>query len=150
MDSDVSKVVDRTAHIENILNQVIINFTSPRKDAYHFFWGILMDSSIMPLGSKVKVAVAISQEVNVKLKKDSLHKVLQYRNAFAHHSINSHPTLAVGKTQENDKAFYALHVIENSGNIKTISREAALEKFNKHFNIAKETLLELRDAVGKK
>jgi len=149
MDRDVSKVIDRTALIENLLNQVIVNFTAPRKDAFPFFWDILLDSSIMPLGSKVKVAMAISQKVNVKMKRDSLHKILSYRNTFAHHNLNSHPTLAVGKTPDDDKAFYSLQVIKNSGKTERKSREAALEEFNKHFDIAKETLVELLDAVGK-
>ena len=120
MENDVSKVIDRTALIENILNQVILNYSAPRKDAFNFFWDVLLDSSIMPLGSKVKVAMAISQELNIKLKQDSLHKVLSYRNAFAHHSLNSHPTLAVGKTPEEDKAYYSFQVIKNSGKISDL------------------------------
>lgn len=130
MDNDVSKVIDRTALIENILNQIILNYSAPRKDAFSFFWDILLDSSIMALGSKVRVAMAISQELKIKLKQDSLHKVLSYRNAFAHHSLNSHPTLAIGKTPEDDRSFYSLQVITNSGNTERKSREDALEEFN--------------------
>jgi len=149
MDNDVSKVIDRTALIENILNQIILNYSAPRKDAFSFFWDILLDSSIMALGSKVRVAMAISQELKIKLKQDSLHKVLSYRNAFAHHSLNSHPTLAIGKTPDDDRSFYSLQVMTNSGKTERKSREDALKEFNNHFEIAKKSLLELRDAIGK-
>ena len=145
MDNDVSKVIDRTALIENMLDSVIINYTAPRED--FFFRMILLDSSIMSLGAKVKVAMAISQELNIKLKKDSLHQVLSYRNAFAHHNLNSHPTYAVGNPP--DEPYYALQVIKTSGKIERTSREESLIEFNKHFDIAKETLRELRDAVDK-
>jgi hypothetical protein len=148
LDNDISKVIDRTALIENILNQVILNYTCPRKEASVFFWDILLDSSIIPLSSKVKVAMAIAQELNIRLKLDSLHKVLSYRNAFAHHSLNSHPTIIVGKTPDHNRAFYSLKVINNSGKIERKSRDAVLEEFDKHFEIAKKSLLELCDAVG--
>lgn len=61
-DTDLVSVVNRTATIENILNQVIENYFSPRKELKIFFWDVLLDSSVMALGSKVKVAMAIAQK----------------------------------------------------------------------------------------
>ncbi len=148
MDNDVSKVINRTALIENILDQVIANYISPRQEAQTFFWSVLLDSSIMAIGAKVKVAMTISKELDIRLKNDSLHKVMSYRNAFAHHSLNSHPTIVVGKTPEESSGYYSLQVITNSGRIEKIQREDALKKFNEHYEIAKKSLLSLLNAIG--
>lgn len=147
MDNDLSQVVDRTALIENLLNQVILKYSSPRKEAFEFFWNILLDSSIMPLGSKIKAVMAISQQFGVKLKQDSLHKVVSLRNAFAHHALDSHTTFVVGQTPDKSKEYYMLQTISHSGKTSQIRRDLALGEFNNHFKIAKETLIQLRDTV---
>ncbi|MCG2750383.1 MAG: hypothetical protein L6301_00885 [Desulfobacteraceae bacterium] len=147
MKNDVSQVIDRTDLIENILNQIIEKYTSPRKDAFEFFWTILLDSSIMPLGSKIKVVMAISQRIKFKLNSDPLHKVVSYRNAFAHHGLNAHPTVLVGKTPEEDELQYILHIIKQSGKTERKSREAALDEFNANYETAKKALVDLLDSV---
>ncbi|MEJ2452769.1 MAG: hypothetical protein P8103_01240 [Candidatus Thiodiazotropha sp.] len=147
MENDLSTVIERTALIENILNQVIIKHTAPRDEAYGLFWNVILDSSIMPLGSKVKIAMVIAQKIEIKLDQDSLHKVMSFRNAFAHHDLQSHPALAIGKTPEEDKAYYSLQIINNSGRIIRKSRKAALTEFNDNFNSAKESLIKLLRAI---
>ncbi len=143
MENDVSQVINRTALIENILDQVIIKYVSPRQEAYEFCWNVLLDSSIMQLGSKLKVVMAISEQLNIKLKKDTLHKVLSYRNAFAHHALNSHATLVVGKTPSEDRLDYMLHILSSSGKTERKSREDALEEFNQYYEVAKKELTTL-------
>ena len=81
-DGALARVVDRTALIENILNQVLEAYCRPRDEASRFFWNVLLDSSILPLGSKVKVAMAISQELATALNQQSLHKLVSLRNAL--------------------------------------------------------------------
>ena len=71
---DVIQVINRTALIENLLNQVIEKYSCPRKEVFEFFWDVVLDSSIMSLGAKVKVAMAISQELAVKF--DILQKCI--------------------------------------------------------------------------
>ena len=147
MDNDVSQVIDRTDLVENLLNQVIHKYSSPRKEAFDFFWNILLDSSIIPLGSKIKLVMAISQELDIKLKHDSLHKIVSFRNAFAHHSLNSHQTIFVGKNPDEDQHYYMLQIITQSGKTKRIRREEALREFNNHYEIAKESLVELLEKI---
>ena len=141
--NDVSQVINRTALIENLLNQVIIGYSSPRKDAILFFWEVLLDSSVLPLGSKVKAVMAISQKLGVKFNQDVLHKVISYRNAFAHHATDAHPVLAVGKTPEEDTSHNMLHLLEASGKIQKIKREDAFKDFNKYYAEAREKLVEI-------
>jgi hypothetical protein len=147
LDNDVSQVIDRTALIENMLNQVILNYAAPRKDAFELYWDVLLDSSIMPLGSKLRVAMAISQRLNIKIDQDSLHKVVTYRNAFAHHPLDSHPTLVVGKTPDEDEQILMLHIVRQSGKTDRKSRDQALNEFNSSYELAKTSLSELLNAI---
>ena len=144
---DVIRVINRTALIENLLNQVIQRYCCPRKEAFTLFWSVVLNSSIMPLGPKVKVAMAIAQEIDVKLKQDPLHKLISYRNAFAHHSVDAHPTFYVGKYPEQHEMHYELHVILNSGKMQRIRRDKALKDFDNLFDQAKQSLVELINAI---
>lgn len=148
--NDVSQVINRTAFIENLLNQVIINYACPRKDTFHFFWDVLLDSSIMSLGSKVKVAIAISQRLKVKLDQNSLHKLMSYRNAFAHQGVEAHPRLFVCENPEEDELHYMLHIITHSGKTQRKRRDIALTEFNDNFEVAKKSLVNLLNAVKAK
>lgn len=148
--TDIALVIDRTASIENMLNQVIEKFCSPRKEVFTFFWGVVLDSSIMTMGAKVKVAMAISQELNTKVNQKALHAVVALRNAFAHHSVNSHPTMSVGKTPEENKSYYARQIISHSGKVSRKTRKSALEDFDIAYKAAKKSLTELLLAIDKK
>lgn len=103
----------------------------------------------MQLGSKIKAVMAISQRLGMQIRSDSLHKVVSYRNPFAHHSTSAHPTLVAGKTEKEDDVHYMLQIIRQSGKTDRMSRSDALEDFNKHYKIAKETFVKLLDAVKK-
>lgn len=103
---DLVDVVDRTALIENLLNQVIEDYCAPREDRRRFLWDVVLDSSIMPIGSKAKVAMAVAQKLQYKLDQQAIHDVMALRNAFAHHKTGSHPVFRVGKTAaENELHF---------------------------------------------
>jgi len=145
--NDVSQIISRTALIENMLNQVIYAHAAPRKEAFEFFWKVLLDCSVMPLGAKIKVAMAISHELKFKLDDNSLHKVISYRNAFAHHDLNAHPVYVVGKDHDEDKVQNMLHIMKASGIIEEKCRKEALEDFNKYYSIAKDSLISLLNAT---
>jgi uncharacterized protein (UPF0335 family) len=145
--ADLSIVIDRTASIENLLNQVIEKFCRPRKEAFSFFLGVVLDSSIMPMGAKARVAMAISQEVGAGLDQKALHKVISLRNAFAHHSVNSHPTLFVAKAIEENKSCYTLRIIDSSGRVSRKLRQNAFDDFNSSYGSAKESLMGLIETI---
>ena len=149
MASDLSKVVERTDLIENLLDQIIFNYTLPRDEAKLFFRYILLDSSVITLGAKVKVVTYIAnEELKVdKLDTDSLHGVIRYRNAFAHHGLQSHPTLAVGRTPEENKEVFKLHIITGSGKLIKVTREKALKKFEEYFENAKKGLVKIKELI---
>jgi len=146
-DGDLLHVIDRTALIENILNQIIEVFCEPRQEPFMFFWNVILDSSIMPMGSKVKVVAAIAQEMNVKLDQKSIHGVMALRNAFAHHPLDSHPVVTVGKTPAEDESHFQLQILSNSGKLSRKRRKDALDEFNSSYKLAKASLVGLRDTV---
>ena len=115
-----------------------------------FFWNVILDSSIMPMGSKVKVAAAIAQDLDFKLEQDALHKVMALRNAFAHHKTGSHPVISAGKTEEDSKVHYELQVLSNSGKLSRKPREDALSEFDTAFRLAKDSLVSLKAAIKAK
>jgi hypothetical protein len=117
------EVINRTGYIENLLDQVIEKYCSPQKDRVTFFWDVVLDGAIMSVGSKVKVAMAVSQKLEFKLNQDAIHKVMALRNAFAHHQTTSHPVWVVGRTEEEGSAHYQLKVISNSGRLSHKKRE---------------------------
>ena len=139
--SDLVHVVDRTALIENILNQVIEAFCEPRQEPFMFFWNVILDSSIMPMGSKVKVATAIAQELDVTIEQNAIHTVMALRNAFAHHDTGSHPVIVAGKSEKDSKVHYELQILSNSGKLSRKRREDALAEFDAAFALAKKSLV---------
>jgi hypothetical protein len=147
--TDLERIVARTALIENMLNQVVTNYCAPRKDLHNFFWDVLLDSSVMPIGSKVKVAMAISQKLRQKLNRNSLHKVMSLRNAFAHHSIDSHPVFMVKRPPDEGSVRYELQVLDNEGRLTRTPRTEAVEQFDTAYEQARESLRALLAAIKK-
>ncbi len=147
---DVVDVIDRAALIENVINQIIVGYCKPRKEAWEFMWSIVLDTSVMSLGAKVKVVMAVSHEMRFKLDKNSLHRVIALRNAFAHHASNAHPVLVVGRTPEEDTNHLQFWVLEASGKISRIKRHKAFDEFNAAYRTARESLVQLRSMVGER
>lgn len=147
MENDVAKVIDCTDVIENVINQIIIKYVSPRNEIYTFFRNVVLNQSIISLGGKVKLVKLIANEIGFSLDEQPIHNVLKYRNAFAHHRLQSHPTLKIGKTPHEDKSDYQLVVITNSKVVRE-SRESALNMFNENYFSAKSTLIELKNHLS--
>jgi len=142
-EQQVIEVINRTAYIENLLNQVIENYCNPHEDRFEFFWDVVLDSSIMPVASKVKVAMAVAQDAKFKLDQDALHKVMALRNAFAHHQTGSHPVIVAGKKRDEESVHFELQVISNSGRITRKKRQDAYVEFIESFRAAEISLTDL-------
>jgi len=136
-------VINRTGYIENLLNQVIEKYCAPPEDRRMFFWDVVLDTAIMPIGSKAKVAMAVAQKFDFKLDQDAVHKVMALRNAFAHHQTSSHPVWVVGKSKNEGSARFELQVISNSGRVSRKKREDAYADFIESFRSAEKSLVDL-------
>ena len=142
------EVIDGTALVENLMNQIIEGYCGPRRDRFEFFWSVLLDSSIIPLGGKVRAVSAIAQKLEFKVDAAQLHNILSLRNAFAHHETSSHPLLVVGATPEQSSSHYQLHIISSSGKVTRKKREDALKEFRSAYKSAKSNLVEFVRIVG--
>jgi len=140
-------VVDRTALIENILNQIIVGYCAPRPPAVEFMWGVVLDTSVMSLGAKVKVVLAVAHELDFKLKREALHKVISLRNAFAHHATDANPVLVIGRKPEESTSYLQLVVLEGTGKIRRMKRDDAFVEFNEAYRTARVSLVSLIDLV---
>lgn len=145
--SDLVKVVDQTAVIENLINQIIHLYVAPREHAAIFAWNVLLDTSVITLGAKLKVVMAVAQEVMFKLEKNSLHQLLSLRNAFAHNSTNAHLVLQIGEEGEPHSMYNELWILGSSGEHEILKRHEALEKFNKHYELSDSSLTLLLNVV---
>ncbi|MDN8617177.1 hypothetical protein [Variovorax ginsengisoli] len=108
----------------------------------------MLDTSVMPLGAKIKVVMAIAHEMKFDLEKNALHRVIALRNAFAHHSSSAHPVLAAGKTPEEDTSYFQFWVLEGSGKIQRVKRHEAFVEFNAAYGKAKGSLVQLKKIVN--
>ncbi len=140
-EKDLVTVVDRTAFIENLLNQVIAYYCAPANERFMLFWNVVLDSSVMTIGSKAKVSMAIAQELGFKLNQKAIHKVMALRNAFAHHKTESHPVVA------GDSVYYDLLIISQSGRISRQRRQDALDEFKTYYTEAKDSLVSLLEII---
>lgn len=147
---DLVFAIDGTALIENLLNQVIVNFCAPTQNRFYFFWNVVLDSSIMPIGSKTKIAMAISQELHFKLNQNAIHNVMSLRNSFAHHKTGSHPVMVAGKSPDENSIHYQLQVISNSGRLSRKRRYDALAEFKSFYAEAKTSLVDLLAVIKAK
>lgn len=144
---DIIDVIDRADLIENIINQIIVDYCKPRKEAWEFMWSIVLDTSVMALGAKVKVVMAVSHEMGFALDRNPLHRVIALRNAFAHHASDAHSVLAVGRTRAEDTSYRELWVLEGSGKVSRIKRDEAFAEFNVAYSAARESLVRLKALI---
>jgi hypothetical protein len=146
-DPDVVDVIDRTALIENVLNQIIAGYCAPRRAAEEFMWSVVLDSSVMPLGAKIKVALAVAHEMEFKLNRDALHKVVALRNAFAHHATIAYPAINVRLNPEQTTTHFELWVLEGSGKIARLKRHEAFADFNRAYRAARQSVVALKNMI---
>jgi hypothetical protein len=146
---DLVKVVNRSAHIENLMNQIIEAFCAPRKKAASFMWLVLLDSSIMPMGSKMKVVATIANILGCEFERVNLNRLLSIRNVFAHNSTAGVPVIVFGANGEPGHGQSQFWTMDSLGAIKVEFRHELFREFNEKFDVVKASLLSLRDAVKK-
>ncbi|WP_285414631.1 hypothetical protein [Variovorax sp. efr-133-TYG-130] len=146
--SHLARVIDRTALIENMLDQILSGFCRPAQTAQLFFGEVLLDSSVMPLGSKVKAVMALAQMLDIKLDPAAMHKVISLRNAFAHHATDSHMTFDVTDDPSAASISPKLYILSTSGKIRKVKHTEALEEFDLAFIEARNALLALSAQVA--
>lgn len=147
MENDLSTVIDRTWILEGKINDLIEYFVAPRSGTLDFFYNVLLDTSIISLGAKVKIVMAISQELDVKIKQDAFHKVVSIRNAFAHTGQKSNPAVFLKEDGSLSDTDYVLKIVKNTGKIESMTRSNAMRQFEKKYQIALKSISSLLEAA---
>lgn len=147
LQSDLVLVINQAGHIENLFNQIISDYCAPREHARYFMWSVVLDTSVMPLGSKLKVVMAVANALKFKLPKDALSKVVQLRNSFAHNTTDAHPVISVGVRPEDTKMYNLFWTLDGNGVLKETKRHEAFDAFTLNYQKARVALVELRDLV---
>lgn len=145
---DLVKVVNRASLIENLMDQIILNYCAPREHARFFVSEIILNTSVMTLGAKAKVVMAVAQTLDFKLNKDAILTVISLRNAFAHHATNANPVVVFSDNPEDERSYLSFWLLNSSGEIEMVKRHDAFEKFNAVYSLARESLKNLRDCVA--
>lgn len=146
---DLVKVVNRASLIENLMDQVISEYCAPREHARFFMSEIILNTSVMTLGAKAKVVMAVAQTLDFKIDKDAILQVISLRNAFAHHATNANPVVVFSGKPEENYSYLSFWLLNSSGEIEMVKRHEAFEKFNAVYSLARESLKNLRDCVAK-
>lgn len=148
-ESDVSYVINRTATLENIMNQIIYAYCQPSKNADNFFWDVILDSSIMSLGAKVKAVCAIAFQSSFKMDSAVFHKAISLRNAFAHHSVDAHQMYIAGREKGTGESISMLQVLKSNGNLELMERRSARARFELEYTNARAILVKLMTHISR-
>lgn len=118
----IGEVIDKTKSIEYQLNCMIHNIILPTKNVA-FFQNVILNSSVIPLGAKLRIIKSLC--INLKLKQDfdidKVHRIINIRNLFAHES-------SYVDTENGD--IHYMDELKSDG--KYISQ--TVEKYHKEFN----------------
>lgn len=88
-------VIQRAIHIEENINHIIYHYFKPENSGQ--FLSIVLNSSIMHYGGKLKVLKSIGIDKSIYSKLQQLGSI---RNAFAHTPLNMQTTYSYGDNEE--------------------------------------------------
>jgi len=121
--------------IEGKVEDIIYRFLNPSIEKEEFVRDILLNNAILNFSSKVKLLIYISNELGYDLAKtpDSLHKLMNIRNKFAHNDPNNVKTEFI--FDDDTRAILKissesiLKSVSGKGKKKEETRKEMLEKF---------------------
>jgi len=120
-------VIDRFNYIESILTEIIVAYIKPPPDRYGLLKSIVFNNSIVSFASKVKLFFHMNAtEQWIDLKKDSMHRLLQIRNQFAHSGAQ---WLIADKDTGEGRVCIMLESVSGSGKLEQVDSEVALDEF---------------------
>jgi len=144
---EIAFVIDKTNYIEHTLKSILTKYIAARNDLTTFVNDILLHSSIVGLGQKIKLLhYIIDRERWPKIDVNHFHTVLNIRNAFAHSdTVTQHFVVNLRKNGPSGvtDAFQLLHTISSSGDYRKVKRRDALDEFTQSFVIVRDYLHDL-------
>ena len=129
------KVVEMTKDIEGRLDDIILEYITPKNMG--FTRDIVLNSSLISLGNKVKILKNICDQLNEEQDFKDLHKLVNIRNIFAH-----------GKPfVEGEDEIFRLFKIEGDGKTSTNELDTLHAEFINLFNQQMQMLIKLHSKI---
>lgn len=110
-------VIERFIRVEESINKIILDYFKP--DNKEIFISVVLNSSILTIGSKIKILVNIGVENSTI---DKIRKLSAIRNGFAHTLIINQIYINVPSKSESEKTIEKnvisiINVMNSSGKI---------------------------------
>jgi hypothetical protein len=135
-------IIDRMIQIEILINSILIKYFQPNKEKE--FQGIMLHTSIISLGSKLKVLKGLNIIDNKT--STNIHKLLNIRNTFAHSSVIPNISIVVGNIINQPTQIVSItdeiEVMNSNGDVK---QNNAREYLNEFWELNKEVGNALRN-----
>ncbi len=128
-------VVELMKDIEMALDNIILDYINPNEIG--FTRDVILNSSILSIGNKIKIIKTIFHELEVKQDFQDLHKLMNIRNVFAH-----------GKPYfEDEGMIFKLSEIKSDGKIQENELDKLYKEFIDLFNEQNQKLCKLQSKI---
>ena len=131
------EVVEQTKNIEMMLDDIILDYIAPKNMT--FTRDIILNSSLISIGNKIKILRTICNQLNEKQDFVDLYKLVNIRNVFAH----GKPFI------EDEDGIFKLFEIKSDGKIDEIELDKLHDKFVDLFNHQMQILIKLHSKLRK-
>ena len=133
-------VINYMKGIEYTLNCIIHNYLLPQKNI-EFFSNILLNSSVISTGAKVKAIEMICKKEAVKYDFSKTRKLIDVRNVFAHES---------SFTYSSEGEYLIIDEFKNNGKYTTYKLNQLFEKFKEIHETENIKISKLNQEISKK
>ena len=122
--------IERLFEIELRVNQMISEyFDSKNSEAFN---SIILNSSILDFGKKIKVLLAL--KIIDHKTADKLRKISSIRNSFAHAGIETRHELPVDSIEDNIQSNQKIKILKSNGDLEESNISELLKSFVKLYN----------------
>jgi hypothetical protein len=144
-------ILEKFNGLEARLASIINRYVGANGNGGTFLEGRVLHNSVVSYASKVKLVQAIGRDLGVpKLDRDSMHKLGEIRNSFAHGRIASSVRRSAAKQGQVPDTHLIVESIKGDGSVKELKRHDALEEFKKCFGIVSAELDALEAKMAKR
>lgn len=123
------EIINKSIKVEDLINLILCKYFKPANKI--IFLSIVLNSSVMSFGAKLKVLSAIGLE---KKMFEKLLKISSIRNSFAHTNDTDDYTLLFRENVEHDSnSIKVLRVMNSQGHLKSKRIDQLHTEFNELF-----------------
>jgi len=140
-------VIRATNIVETKMKRVVAAFVNAPSERSSFVESYLLNNATVPFGAKVKLVLAISRALSIKVDREAMHVLLSRRNAFAHQDHLTSVRVLNGADGYPDVSF-VVESIKASGELEMVTQARAFAEFMDAYTTVEADLDALLDALG--